>query len=122
MSLGQPSIETIELTIQEAQKKVDRAEALRKLHGNREFKKLILEDYFDTELKRLGRCLGSSSPSLVASRDEAVIEIQAIAKLQEFFATIIREGRAMEQLIAEHTEMLAELRAHETDGAEEELA
>lgn len=120
MSLDHPSIETVELTIEEAQKKVDRAESLRKLHGNREFKRIILEGYFEAEAQRLIGCIGNSAPTLKAQRDEMLLELQAISKLKEYFGSILREGREMEQSIREHNEMLAEMRAEEALEMEEE--
>lgn len=102
-------IQQIELSIEEAQKMVDRKNQLEKLFGNREFKKVVLDGYFKEEAARLATLTGDSA--LVAQRPEIFLAIQSIAKLQEYFRTVALMGNSAEAELAEAQEVLDELRA-----------
>lgn len=102
-------IEQVELSIEEAQKHVDRRNQLDKLFSNREFKKVVLDGLFDEEVKRLTGLIGDTS--MIQHRDEIVLELQAISKLRAFFQRVKQIGDMAEHSIAEDRETLAEMRA-----------
>ncbi len=104
-------IEQIELSIEDAQKMVDRKAQLEKLFSNREFRKLIEEGYFKDEAARLVSAL--SDPVLEPHREKITRSIEGIGALQQYFRTILRTGDAASQAIVEAREALAEIRADE---------
>lgn len=97
----------IELSIEEAQLLVDRKNQVDKLFSNREFKKAIVEGYFEKEAARLVALSGNSNAA--QHRPEIFLEIQAISKLREYLQAVVAMGRAAERDLAELREAREEL-------------
>jgi len=107
-------VENIELSIEDARKLVARKDAALKLATNREFKQLILNDYYVDEAVRLTSCLGQ--PQMKNFEAEIVGDLKAIASLRQYFQTIITMGRNAESELVEAQELLEETRAAELEG------
>lgn len=102
-------ITQIELSLEQAKKLVDRKNMLTKLMSNREFKKLILDGYFQEEPARLVSCL--TDPTASAHRQQIDDQMMGISCLQQFFRTLTIQGQMAERSIGEHEAELELLRA-----------
>lgn len=106
-------IEQVELSIQQAKDLVNARDMADKLSRNREFKKLILEGYFEKEAARLVSLSGDSN--MLQQRDEIFDAIKAISHFRQFMQNTMRMGDVAAQELAEQNETLDELRAAEGD-------
>jgi hypothetical protein len=101
----------IELSIEEAQKKVADRDALKKLFGNRDFKRIFVEGYFKENALRLVGI--SAEPSTAAHHDDIHEEIRSISLLSQYLRNVITFGDIAEYEIGESREALDDQRAEE---------
>lgn len=82
----------IELSIQEAQQKVNLADALRRLKGNADFNLLIGHTYFTQHAARTVSLL--ASPAMQSPTNQALLlgDLRAISEFQQFLNMIEVEG------------------------------
>jgi hypothetical protein len=105
------AIEQIEITEQSAKAKVELGRALNKLVGNREFKKLILEEYFEKEAARLVMLKAEPNMQDDESQKRIIKDIDAIGNLRQYFRAIEQLSMMAEKSLkdcAEHREYLAQ--------------
>lgn len=92
-------IETIELSIEEAKKVVRQGEMLDKLMGNREFKKIVLEGYFQDEAVRCVQAYGD--PNLGEYREEILKDISGIGSFQQYLHKVRMTAQMMRQQLSD---------------------
>ncbi len=103
------NVRVVEATIEQAKKKVEKYELLKKLVKNREFKKLILEGYFEDRAIEL--VSAKAQPNMDTDEMQATIvrEIDAIGGLQQWFSYLRMEASAAEKAVSQHEHLLTEL-------------
>lgn len=86
--MSNDAIQEIELSIKEAQKMVDLGAAVQRLASNRDFKKVVMEMYFEKEAVRLVHL--KASPAMQdAERQAAIVkEMDAIGSFYQFLRTL----------------------------------
>lgn len=86
--MSNDAIQEIELSIKEAQKIVDLGAAVQRLASNRDFKKVVMEMYFEKEAVRLVHL--KANPAMQdKERQEAIIkEMDAIGSFYQFLRTL----------------------------------
>lgn len=105
-------IHEIELSIEEARKHVEIGRMAEKLASNREFKKIVLEGYFEKEAARLAQIY--SDPMLPPDAREGVQrDLCGVGAFKRYLQHLVRIGTIAEQEIREQTDVLEELRAEE---------
>lgn len=114
MTIQEEMVE-LETSIEEAKKYIERKDALYRLMGNSDFKKIIDEDYLREEAIRLTHLLGSPDTHLKTVQEDILNDLKGIASLKRYFHTTILMGRDAEQMIISHEETLDELRQAEID-------
>lgn len=99
MSTTEEQLESIDVSIEMAQKSVNNMTDLIKLTSNKEFKNIIEEGYFVKEASRL--VLVKADPSQQGEAEQAAIEkaINAIGFLRQYFVQIMQIGRMNEKAI-----------------------
>jgi hypothetical protein len=107
----QNDIEQIELSIEEAQKMVERASMARRLADNPDFKALVLEGYFEKEAARLANLI--SHPSLGENHKHVWNDMMGIGAFRRYLSTAIQMGDLAEREIEEARETLDEIRGEE---------
>lgn len=114
MSQIAQDIEEIELTLEHAQHLVEKAAMADRLSRNPDFRKLIMEGYFEGETARLGLLVGD--PHHAGTQEMILNDLKGTGALKRFFQNIFMLGRtaAAEIEAAGHT--LQELRDEE-DGS-----
>ena len=103
-------IEAVELSIEQAKKQISLRDDLQKLISNKQFKKVILEGYFEKEASRL--VLLKASPEMQEETSQKAIDdsIIAIGQLRQHFITINQFGAMADRTMADDQETLDELR------------
>jgi len=86
--MSNDAIQEIELSIKEAQKIVDLGAAVQRLASNRDFKKVVMEMYFEKEAVRLVHL--KANPAMQdKERQEAIVkEMDAIGSFYQFLRTL----------------------------------
>jgi len=109
--MQQSEIQEVQVTVQELQDKIDRADLLEQLHKNRAFKKIILDMYFKDRALELvkGTCQSSISETSTKIHNNALI---GISSLQGFFNSIYIEANTAAASLDEHNALLDEVRSN----------
>jgi hypothetical protein len=108
----------LEQQMKNAKEIVARRDLALKLAGNREFRKLILEDFCVTEAARLVQM--SSDPALSAEqRADALSMAQATGHLKRYLSMMVQMGNTAARDLISLEESLTEARAEEETTTEE---
>jgi hypothetical protein len=109
-------VREIELTIEEAKKKIEKKNKLLQLIDNPLFDEIITKGYFELEPQRLA--VISAEPSLLDadSQKNIAIRLQSIGFLRQYFLNIRREAAMAEKAIADGEEELTAIRQEEVGG------
>lgn len=109
-------IAEVEMNIKEAQKMVELGKSLERLRNNRDFKKLILDDYLEKEAVRLVHLKSDSNTQDERSQASIMRDIDAVGSFTQYLNLIVYKADSAKQGIAEAEETLDELR---NEGVEE---
>jgi len=85
------NIQEVELELSVAKEMVAKAEAARRLHSNRDFKKLFLDGLFKDEASRLVGLM--ADPQAAAHRNEIMETMIGISVVQAFLRQTVQLGR-----------------------------
>lgn len=90
-------IEQIELDINTAKERIANAEALQRLHQNKDFRSLILDKYFVQEASRA--VLLKADPSVKGKEEQRQIRdfMIGIGQLRQWFGTVYGLGNGAQQ-------------------------
>ena len=103
------TINAIERNIAKARVVLEFSAALERLRSNRDFKKVVLEGYFEQEAIRLVHLKSDpnmQSPAIKQSIDD---QIAAIGQLSQFFATALQKASMASRQIEADQETIEEL-------------
>jgi hypothetical protein len=91
--MSEHDLDTIDISIQQAKDTIEAMEALKRLGTNKDFKKIILEGYFENEASRT--VLLKADPSLSKPEDQVMLDhsIIAIGQLRQYFLMINAMGQ-----------------------------
>lgn len=107
-------IQGLEQDIQNAEELAARRQMAIKLSGNREFRKVFLDDYFVTEAARLVQL--SADPSLTQEqRQDALAMAQATGHTKRYLSMMIQMGYVAERELPAMRAALEEARAEEIE-------
>lgn len=101
----------VEMTIEDAQRNIDKMNALLRLRDNRDFKLLIDRGYFEEEAARL--VLARAEPGLQTEEHQVMLDkmIDSVGYLRQYFNKIYQFGQHSQQAIEEHRETRDEIMA-----------
>jgi hypothetical protein len=101
----------VELSIEEAQKNIDRMEALTRLRKNKDFILLVEEGYLQDEAARV--VLAKAEPGLQGNDQQIMLDnmITAIGYFRQYLNKIYQFGNHSKQAISEHRTTREELMA-----------
>lgn len=110
--MSSETIRAIEANIREAKKFVEQGEALERLQANRDFKKVILDGYFEQEAIRLVHLKASPAMQSAEMQKSIVAQMDAIGSLDQYFNTVFQQANlAIKAIVADEQtrdEILAE--------------
>ena len=105
-------IEEIELNIEQAKAIVDKGTALERLRNNRDFKKVIIEGFFEKEAIRLVHLKSDFNMQDPESQASILSQIDAIGVLSQYLNNVRNQamlaGKAIEADEQTREELLAE--------------
>lgn len=111
----------VEVTLEQCEEQIAQAEALERLHKNADFKKVILEDYFEKNAIRtvmMKSAAGHSTPEKQQDLDNVLI---GIGQLGQYFHKIFAFGEGAVRAMEEHKNTREELLAEDLEAAGSEL-
>lgn len=114
MSEVSEAIEQAELEIKNAKVLAERRQMALKLSSNREFRKLILDEFMVQECARYVHM--SANPQLTAEQRQDALNIaQAAGHLKRYLSVIVQMGEHAERTLPASEATLDELRAEENN-------
>jgi len=102
-------IEQIELSIEQAKSSIDMRDALRRLNENKDFKKVIVEGYFEKEASRVVLLKADPNTQDTETQDALDKSIIAIGQLRQYMRTIFQVGGMADGAMGSHEEALEEI-------------
>ena len=118
MSQIEHQMREVEVTIEQCEEQIEAAEALERLHSNADFKKLILEDYF--EKNALRTVMMKSAGGHEGEREQKNLDnvLMGISQLGAYFHKIFSFGEAASRAMEEHKATREELLAEDMAGSD----
>jgi hypothetical protein len=107
--MSQHDLETIEVSIEDAKAQIAMKDAMEKLTRNRDFKKLILDEYFEKNAIRLVMLKSAPAAQDPVFQQSILTEMDSIGCLRQFFAKIMRNGDLAEKSLRDYEETREEL-------------
>ena len=96
----------IQITLDEANEKIDAGESLLRLRRNKDFKRLIEKGYLNDEALRL--VAARANPNLTEQQRESLVtQIDGIAHFQNFMNLILQEAHYFEDVKREYENSLS---------------
>jgi hypothetical protein len=102
-------LEQIEISLKHAQKDIDLMKSLEKLTSNRDFKKVMLDGYFEKEAVRLVLLKADPSMQDEATQTAIVREIDSIGSVRQYLGRIMQMGNQMQRAVKEFEETREEI-------------
>lgn len=103
------TINAIERNIAKAKEVLEFSAALERLRGNRDFKKVVLEGYFEQEAIRLVHLKSDPNMQAPAIKQSIDDQIDAIGQLSQFFAAALQKSNMASRQIEADQEAIEEL-------------
>lgn len=104
-------IQAIELSMKRGQSLVDQGNALERLKTNKDFKKVILESYFEQEAIRLVHLKADPSMQTAEKQASIIKQMDAIGAVTQYFQTVLTLANMARKAMAADEEMRDELLA-----------
>lgn len=99
-------VNTLEVTIKEAKKKIAKRNCLERLTKNKDFKTVVLEGFFEQEAIRLVHAKASPVCDSPESQASILSQIDAIGNFRAYLGLIMQEGNMAERAVGQHEEEL----------------
>ena len=106
-------IEEIELNIEQAKTIVALGNAMERLSNNRDFKKVIVEGFFEKEAIRLVHLKSDFNMQNPEAQASIASQMDSIGNLAQYFNKVINQGMLAEKAIQSDEETRDELLAEE---------
>lgn len=104
-------LQQLEASIKQSDELIELGNCLERLRNNRDFKKIIIEGYFEQEAVRLVHLKADNNMQSVESQKSIVAQMDAIGNLSQYFATLQFKAGMAHKAKASDEEMRDELLA-----------
>lgn len=108
-SMSNATIQAIEDNIRQARKIAEVGEALERLRNNRDFKKVMLEGYFEQEAIRLVHLKSDQNVQSPDMQKSIIAQIDAIGAVSQYFSTVMHKASIARKAIASDEEAREEI-------------
>lgn len=105
----------VQLTLDEAKKKVKLGEALERLERNKDFKLVFDEEFFKQESLRQVSLLSDPAFQTPHMQASIISDMRASATVQAFFRLVYRNASAAQQAVLDSEEQLESIRRNGED-------
>ena len=113
--MSNDTVQEIERNIKQAKSLVESGDALERLKGNKDFKKIILDGFFEKEAIRLVHLKADLNMQSGETQRSIVGQMDAIGTLHQYFNTILMQANQASKSIAADEEARDELLAEELE-------
>lgn len=86
-------LDELEISIEQAKAMISKADALKRLESNADFKLVVSEGYFKEEAERLTSILGD--PNLKDVQESVLHDLHSLGSLKRYFLTVYQLGQVM---------------------------
>jgi hypothetical protein len=107
--MSNETIQAIEDNIKQARKIVEVGDALERLKNNRDFKKVMLEGYFEQEAIRLVHLKSDQNVQSAEMQKSIIAQIDAIGAVSQYLSTVLHKASIARKAIASDEEARDEL-------------
>lgn len=107
--MSNDTIQAIEENIKRARKLVEVGDALERLKNNRDFKKVMIEGYFEQEAIRLVHLKSDPNVQSPEMQKSIMSQIDAIGAISQYFSTVMHKSSIASKAIASDEEARDEL-------------
>jgi hypothetical protein len=111
--MSSEAIQAIDRNIKQAKAVIEFGNALERLLNNKDFKKVVLEGYFEREAVRLVHLKSDQNMQSPDSQRSIVSQMDAIGNLRSFFDTALHSTRLASKAVDADEETREELLAEE---------
>lgn len=111
--MAQDVIQAIESNIKEARKIAEVGTALERLQSNRDFKKVVLEGYFEQEAVRLVHLKAEPAMQKPEMQQSILTQMDAIGSFAQYLDTVLHKASLATKAIASDEETRDEILAEE---------
>lgn len=111
--MNEDTIKSIELNIVQAKKIEEVGNALERLKANKDFKRVVIEGYFEQEAVRLVHLKSDPSFQTEQLQQSIISQIDAIGNLSQYFQTLRHKASLANKAIEADEETRDELLAEE---------
>jgi hypothetical protein len=113
--MSNDTVQEIERNIKQAKSLVEYGDALERLKSNKDFKKIILEGFFEKEAIRLVHLKADRNMQNVDVQKSIITQMDAVGTLHQYFNTILVQANQASKSIAADEEARDELLAEELE-------
>jgi hypothetical protein len=107
--MSNATIQAIEDNIRQARKIVEVGEALERLKANKDFKKVMLEGYFEQEAIRLVHLKSDQNVQSPDMQKSINAQIEAIGAVSQYFSTVLHKASIARKAITSDEEARDEI-------------
>lgn len=107
--MSNATIQAIEENIKQAQKFVEAGEALERLKSNRDFKRVVLDGYFEREAVRLVHLKSDQNFQSTEMQKAIIAQIDAIGAVSQYFSTVLHKAAIARKAISSDEEAREEI-------------
>lgn len=111
--MSNDTLQAIERNMQKSRKILAFGSALERLRGNRDFKTVVLEGYFEQEAIRLVHLKADQNMQDPDKQRSIVNQLDAIGQLSQFFSTVLQKSTMASRQLEADQETLEEIAAEE---------
>lgn len=104
-------IQSVEVSIEHAKEAVEKSKSITRLVKNRDFKKIILDGYFEQEAIRLVMLKADGNFQTSEAQADIIKQMDGIGSLRSYLHTVTQLGAMSARALEEDEETLADLRA-----------
>lgn len=119
MSQLEQEMRELEVSIEEAEKTVNKSETLRRLMTNPDWIAIIETDYLREEAIRLAHLLNHPDAAMDAKQKFIRADLEGIGALKRYLFSTLQLGSMAADMIVSHKNELDELRQFEANGGDE---
>lgn len=107
--MSNQTLQAIEDNIKQARKIAEVGEALERLKNNRDFKRVVIEGYFEQEAIRLVHLKSDQNFQSPDMQKSIVAQIDAIGSVSQYFATVMHKASIARKAIESDEEARGEI-------------
>jgi hypothetical protein len=104
-------IQSVEVSIESAKEAVEKRKSVHRLTKNKDFKRIVLDGYFEKEAIRLVLLKADPNFQTTESQADLIKQMDSVGAFRNYLHTLIQLGEMSARALEEDEETLADLRS-----------